>query len=142
MKWGMDYSVGLTDEFEKIIKAIFHFANKEESRENFYQIRYDKEDLYNKLYDGSDNLITNKFYKENQQDYKNFITSIFHNVKDFPLFESDFIRFIRDSSYREFILLDGELEDIAINYFDIYAKSIKSFDDSTYWHFFIILIKK
>jgi len=125
------------EEFEKIIKAIFYFANKIDIKDQHYQARYDNEDLYNKLYDDEDKkLIINKFYNGDEQVYKKFLIAIFSNAKAPAIFECGFIAFIRAKPYRELVISDKDLEEIAIKYFEDYINTINFFSDDYFWEFY------
>ncbi|PIQ21982.1 MAG: hypothetical protein COW65_05745 [Cytophagales bacterium CG18_big_fil_WC_8_21_14_2_50_42_9] len=125
------------EEFEKIIRAIFYFANKIDIKGSHYQPRYDNEDLYNKLYDDEDKrLIINKFYNKDEQAYKGFLIAIFNTAKTPAIFESDFIRFVRAKPYRSLIISDNELEEILVKYFDDCINTINSFSADLFWDFY------
>ncbi|AZJ35815.1 P-loop NTPase fold protein [Tenacibaculum singaporense] len=114
------------DDYEKIVKAIFYFANIEvnSSYYGFHFLGYDKTTLQNFI-SNRDNKITDKFYDGNIQEFKDFILSILNNSSSPYLFESDFLNHVIDDNFNEehFILSENEIKDVLTKYLRDYLNT-------------------
>jgi len=113
------------DDFEKIIKAIFHLANQKTLIPNIYSgnlVGYDGKDLYNKL-NNYDNELAIRYYGEEDgaEKLKDFVKNIFLEAKSPYSFESDFIRYVNMEFSDSFPLSKDELMVIVLEYFESYC---------------------
>jgi len=121
------------EDFEKVIKGIFHYANeKAQAPYNSLSriVGYDANDLKNKLSD-YDCSISRKYYDSSTPSpaYKSFFRSLFEGAK-FPYsFESYTIGNWLDNNAEQLPLSIDELAEIAINYLEQYSNRIEKIDD-------------
>ncbi|MBC3542110.1 P-loop NTPase fold protein [Rufibacter sediminis] len=113
------------EDFERVIKGIFHFANlKSQPPYNSYSsiVGYDVDDLRNKLSDYNQELSRNYYNSANSEIlYKTFFRELFQNAKYPYLFESRLIGDWLKGSIDNFPISRDELRDYAISYFAEYC---------------------
>lgn len=124
------------EDFEKVIKAIFHLANHEnKTNQNFNIIGYDSKDLQEKLADYR-NLIAETYYANSggKEGLRNFIKEMLMNATSPYTFEADFVRYVVDKSFDEesFPLTKEELKSISLNYFNKYCENSDKIDNTTF----------
>ncbi|SNR45441.1 KAP family P-loop domain-containing protein [Maribacter sedimenticola] len=107
------------ENYEKIVKTIFYIANLEVVSSYYGQhvLGYDNTTLQNFI-SNKDNIISNKFYAGQNQEFKRFILDVLGNSQTPFLFESDFLNHVIDDNFKEdnFILSEEEIKNTLTNY--------------------------
>lgn len=122
------------EDFEKIIQAIFHFANHPiENRHPWYGyiLGFDGKNLMNKL-DNHENRVANAYYGGENEKLYDFVRSLFTSARPPFLFESRFLRDVNSEFTHSFALPKNETLQIPINYLKIYTQNINDFDDHVF----------
>lgn len=128
-----------SEDFEKVIRAIFHLANQSTLNPNFFQrnlVGYDGKDLLDKL-SNYDNKLAIRYYGEQDgaTKLKAFVKSLFLEAKEPYSFEADFIRHANREFSDSFPLNKEELAAIVLDYFKNYC-STKDKLDGNVWSLF------
>ncbi len=114
------------EDFEKIIKAIFYFANFETEQTHYWlgnKIGYNGKDIIEKL-NTYENRLAKKYYGESGEiNLKKFIENIFLQSQDPFSFEATLISTINSEFEHHFPLSKEELLDILFGYFDKYCSN-------------------
>lgn len=122
------------EDYEKIITAIFHFANQP----TFHQritglniVNYDTQDLIKKL-DNYDKILSSKYYSNNVdiEDFRKFVRGLFNNASSPYYFESELIKSANHLILMEFPLSQEELKSISLNYLERYCSEIDRIDSN------------
>lgn len=112
------------EDFEKIIKAIFHFASLKTNTDNYWNgniVGYNSKDLLEKLNNYEKNLV-NKYYGELGEDrLKEFVRSLFEQAEEPYFFEAVFISYVSSESSKYFPLDEDELDEIVLGYLKKYT---------------------
>jgi len=125
------------EDFEKVISAIFHFANTEsKSDESFMPFKgFNARNLYEKMHD-SQERITQKFYDGNSDKYKDFIYCLLNSVDEAYNFDAAFLRFLNtELNIFNFPLSLDERSDFLISCLENHLKNTAEFDLTT-WQIF------
>ena len=124
------------EDFEKIIKSIFYFARypKVDTIDNDYS-GFDFENLYSKLNNTKEYLKLN--YYKSEEEYREFIISIFNSAPSPYSFDVEFIYscFDRYSISYEFIVPKDIFQDIRLEYLRKFLLESASFS-SDIWHMY------
>ena len=124
------------NDFKKIINAIFFFARlpKVENITNDYS-GYDFDNLFEKLI--SHQVYIKLKYFENEDEYKEFILSIFKNAPSPYAFDIEFIYtlFNKYSISDDFIVPKEEFDNIRLEYLKKYLLTATKFDLNV-WHLY------
>lgn len=128
-----------TEDFEKIIKAIFHLANKKKLNSNNLStniVGYDGRDLLDKL-NNYENKLATSYYGEIEGDdkLKTFVKSLFLEANSPYSFEADLIRLANMEFSENFPLTKEELKKIVIDYFKKYCLTVNKLDNNI-WSLF------
>lgn len=119
------------EDLERVIKAIFYFANLKSKRNGITNevvlVGFDKTELKEKLYN-YDKIIDRLYYEDSEYNFKDFLKELFQNAKPPFTFESQLIRFFNEEFGDDFVLDKTELKDISIGYLKRFAEESKSFD--------------
>lgn len=127
------------EDFEKIIKAIFHLANQTTKNPNFFSrnlVGYDGKDLMDKV-NNYDNKLVERYYPEENGNeiLKAFIKGQFDQARSPYSFESDLIRHLNGHFSDTFVLTKEELKETCLHYFRKYCQATDKLD-SNVWHLF------
>jgi hypothetical protein len=127
------------EDFEKVIRAIFHLANQKTRNQNFITrdlVGYEGRDLLNKL-NNYDDSIERKFYSGlgGKEKYQLFLRSLFVDAKSPFIFESEVASLINNDLSDNFGLPKEEFERILVNYFRVYCAEQERLDKDT-WRLF------
>lgn len=123
------------DDFEKVLRAIFHLANQPTQKNIFSRniVGYDGNDLMNKL-SNYDKRLT-KFYDE-KNELNQFVISLFTQARSPYVFESDLIRYLNGHcSFEMYSISKEDLEQIMTNYIRQYCEKAEKFEP-TFWDLF------
>ncbi len=128
-----------TEDFEKIIQAIFHLANQKKLNSNIFSsnlVGYDSKDLYDKL-NNYDNKLATSYYGglEGSAKLKAFVKSLFLKAKSPYSFEAGLIRYANMEFSDTFPLTKDELKEIVIDYFKKYCSTVDKLDNNI-WSLF------
>lgn len=127
------------EDFEKIIKAIFHLANQTTKNPNFFSrnlVGYDGKDFMNKINNYDNKLVERYYAEENGHEIlKTFVKGLFEQARSPYSFESDLIRHLNNEFSDTFVLSKEELKEICLDYFRTYCQEIDKID-SNVWHLF------
>ena len=124
------------EDFENVIQAIFYLANQK-TKINTYPfniISFDFEYLFDILiYNSNKNIKSYYTSKVGNQEYKNFIISLFKNAKSPYYFESELLISWNKDKFtiydNEYIISKEYLNDISIEYLQKYEASITVLND-------------
>lgn len=127
------------EDFEKIIKAIFHLANQPAKNPRFLSrnlVGYDGKDLMDKM-GNYENKLVESYYPEvnGSEALKTFVKGLFLDAISPYFFEADLIRLINDQFSVTFVLNKEEFKEICIDYFRKYCEATIKLD-SNVWHLF------
>jgi hypothetical protein len=127
------------EDFEKIIRAIFHLANQPTKLQPIYYgdlVGYLNKDLIDKLSNYNDTLVK-KFYSfsKGEETIKEFINRLFDQAKSPFYFESDLIRSLNREVSDSSILNKIELKKRSLDYLERYCKGSNQLD-SNIWRLF------
>lgn len=131
------------EDFEKIIKAIFHFASLPSDNDKIFStgiVDYNKKDLNNKinLYKIFSKSNLNVF-KNWQEDLGQFIKEVLNQARSPYIFESSFLNYIYNDLLiwldDEFPLTKTEINNIRFRYFIDYCSEIQ-LSDKYIWRLF------
>lgn len=127
------------EDFEKIIRAIFHLANQHAltpNKSSTYIVGYDGKDLASKLHN-YENSLAKKYYGETggHLELKEFVRSLFLKAESPYTFEGSFIRYANSEFSENLPLLKSELSEIVIGYFKNYCLTAQKLDDNI-WNLF------
>lgn len=128
-----------TEDFEKIVRAIFHLANQKTLNPNMFSrnlVGYDGKDLFGKL-NNYDNKLATRYYGDSEGDLKlkSFVKSLFLEAKSPYSFEADFIRYANMEFSDTFPLTKNELTEINLGYFKSYCDTTDKLDNNV-WNLF------
>ena len=129
-------SFGSKEEYEKIIKAIFYFANlPSKFREKDQDIvRYDHYDLTNKIHVNKSNP-NSKLY-DNPDDLKEFIRSLLTYKEEGFVYQYSYMDFVNKNIAESFILDLKELENISIEYLEKNCKKQSKLDENLWFLYY------
>jgi hypothetical protein len=127
------------EDFEKVIRAIFHLANQKTKNPNFITrdlVGYEGRDLLSKL-NNYDSNIERKFYstKGGKEQYQLFVRSLFEKSNSPYIFEAEVASLINNDFSDDFGLPKEEFEKILVNYFRTYCNEKETLDKNT-WRLF------
>lgn len=128
-----------SEDFEKVIKAIFYYANQKTLNPIFSSrsiVGYDGQDLLNKL-DNFQNRLATHIYGEDYGEIKlnTFVKNLFTDASEPYLFEADFIRYLNKSFSETFPISKNELKEIVKGYFKAYCLKSDHLDDNIWFLF-------
>lgn len=127
------------EDFEKIIKGIFHLAKHKAPANHYYPVvGYDVKDLADKLGDYQ-NILSDTIYSSSggKQGLKNFIKGILEAGESPYYFEAEFTYHVLDRYFHDdtFPLTKKEMEDISIGYLEKFCNSESKIDGSLFFLF-------
>jgi hypothetical protein len=127
------------EDFEKVIRGIFHLANQEaKNKDNPTRalVGYDAQDLLYKLNNYDEN-IQQKFYPgpKGKEEYQAFVRDLFLNAVSPYKFESEIATKINNDINDDFGIPKAEFEEILLSYFKAYSEEVGSLDRTT-WQLF------
>jgi len=127
------------EDFEKVIRAIFHLANQKTKNPNFITrdlVGYEGRDLLSKL-NNYDSNIERKFYPEpgGKDKHESFIRGLFMSANSPYMFEAEMASLINNDFSDDFGLKKEEFEKILIHYFKTYCEENGTLDKNT-WRLF------
>lgn len=127
------------EDFEKVIRSIFHLANQKTKNPTFITrdiVGYNGQDLLSKL-NNYDNNIQRKFYREpgGKEKYESFISDLFMSANSPYMFEADMASLINNDFSDDFGLKKEDFEKILIHYFKTYCEENGTLDKNT-WRLF------
>lgn len=115
--------------FEQVIRWIFSFGRTYVEKEGMF--RFDYGGLVDKIYDYH-NQITEKLYKGDIGDYKDFINQLFKNALAPFLFENELIYHLKKKG-EDFVLSPNDLTEHQYYYFTCMAESGHGLSNDTLW---------
>ena len=126
------------DDFEKVIRAIFHLANYPSQRyayDSWNLVGFNGEDLQNKLSNYSGRL-SNKFYaKDKPEELKTFVRSIFEGARSPYSFEAEFLSYLSGQLSDTFPITKDEIKEFTFGYLKKYCSEVDKLD-SNVWNLF------
>ena len=117
-------------DYEKIIKAIFHLANKEAQHADLkgFMFSFDCHNLMRKIIDFATSIERGHMSVESDAWHKEFISKIFESASVSYCFECRFVSFLLQWYLEGFPLNQKELEKQMIQYLRTYCSSVVKFD--------------
>jgi len=128
-----------TNEFEKVIRAIFYLGNiPAVAGEELHG--YPDKDMFEKLY--TTDAIVTKFYDGNKELFHTFFIDLLDSSA-FPYFnEAGFLSYLSDSNFSDdFIISQDEIEKYLLMYFQNYCNKQEVFD-RMFWRLYHNCIKR
>ena len=124
------------EDFEKIIKGIFHLANHAAPSNHYLPLMgYDSKDLQDKMADYQ-NILSDNIYNKNggKEGLRNFIKDVLENAKNPYFFESEFVRNVMDKYIDEtmFPLTQEELKNISVDYLKQYCQATVEIESTSF----------
>ncbi|WPP49653.1 KAP family P-loop NTPase fold protein [Catalinimonas niigatensis] len=128
------------EDYEKIIRAIFHLANQPSKNKGFYAeilVGYDGENLMHKM-SNYDKQLVEKFYPETngEQILRGFVNELFDQAASPFHFESDFIKYLNGRFSDSFPLTKEELKRKSLDYFRRYCSETDKLDRWVWYLFY------
>ncbi|PWV44628.1 P-loop NTPase fold protein [Chitinophaga sp. S165] len=117
--------------FEDIIAWIFMFGTTYVEKEGMHHFDYDS--LLDKIYNYN-NIITKKLYKNDIQQYKDFLHSLFTTAAPPFLFVNELLYYLKEKS-DNFIISIDEMVEYQYSYFTKMAESGHGLSENTLWLF-------
>ncbi len=126
------------DDFEKVIRAIFHLANYPSKRygyDSWNLVGFNGEDLQNKLSNYSGRLSDKLYAKDKPEELKTFVRSIFEGAKSPYSFEAEFLSYLSGQLSDTFPITKDEIKEFTFEYLKKYCSEVDKLD-SNVWNLF------
>ena len=126
------------DDFEKVIRAIFHLANYPSKRygyDSWNLVGFNGEDLHNKMSNYAGKLSDKLYGKANPEELKTFIRSIFEGAKSPYSFEAEFLSYLSGQLSDTFPITKDEIKEFTFEYLKKYCSEVDMLD-SNVWNLF------
>jgi hypothetical protein len=122
------------EDFEKIIKGIFYFAQIPANKNNsgFEFTGYDDDNLYRKLYNG-ENEIGKKYYNGDATLLENFVRGLITDPEN-AHFSAGFINYLLKHDY-SFVLTKEELEKTRLAFLQNHLDGLQNFEHTVFYYY-------
>jgi hypothetical protein len=121
------------DDFEKVIKAIFHLANLKTIKSNSFSqnlVGYDGKDLLDKIGTGEELVARYYLEADGKNTLKFFLKSLFVEAPIPYYFEAELIRYFNSHIFPEFVFEKEELKEICIGYLRNYCLEVDKLNNN------------
>jgi len=127
-----------SEDFEKIITAIFHLANQKvlsEKSEKYYYVGYDKNDLINKLINDEGRL-SESYYGGDKKKLNEFVSGLFAQASSPFFIEADFLGYISHhydiENPLDIPISQEEIKVFVLGFFERYVNSVDKIDNNVW----------